>query len=127
MIIAGMLAWWYKEGWRQQVAGLSQRLSGLLDYFSFDLLFRTLFAPFRQISAGPVSGPLGVKIHAFFDRLISQLIGAMVRLFMIIFGSVAIALYGLAGGLVVVAWALVPLLPFIGLTLALAGWLPWSA
>ena len=55
------------------------KLVSVFDYFSIDLLVRTWFAPFRQISAGAVDGPIGVQIRAFFDRLISRTIGGIVR------------------------------------------------
>lgn len=95
------------------------------DFFSIDLLLATLFSPFRQISAGQVRGSLEVQLRAFFDRLISRLIGAMVRLALILAGSVSLAVT-LIGGLVVgVAWVCTPALPFVGLILMVNGWLPW--
>lgn len=97
-----------------------------MDYFSIDLLLRTLFSPFRQISAGKVRGPIGVQMRAFFDQLISRVIGGVVRLFMIIIGCLAIALQTVIGALIVVAWAFVPFLPVIGIVLFLSGWIPWT-
>lgn len=125
MFIVGMLAWWYRAGWRRQFEALSEHLHSLLDYFSFDLLLRTLFAPFRQISAGRVDGPLGVKLRAFFDGLISRAIGAMVRLTMIFVGSLVLIFYVISGGVIALLWIVVPLLPIIGLILMVSGWVPW--
>ena len=101
------------------------KLVSVFDYFSIDLLVRTWFAPFRQISAGAVDGPIGVQIRAFFDRLISRTIGSIVRSFMIIFGIVALAVTAAAGLVFIIAWALVPVLPLLGAGLAIVGWLPW--
>ena len=101
------------------------KLVSVFDYFSIDLLVRTWFAPFRQISAGAVDGPIGVQIRAFFDRLISRTIGGIVRCFMIIFGIVALAVTAVVGLVFIVAWALVPVLPLLGAGLAIVGWLPW--
>lgn len=95
------------------------------DFFSIDLLLATLFSPFRQISAGHVRGSLEVQLHAFFDRLISRLIGAMVRTALIVAGSVSLALTLVVGLLVVVIWVCVPVVPLLGLVLMAAGWLPW--
>jgi hypothetical protein len=105
---------------------LREKLMGTLDYFSIDLLLRTFFSPFRQISAGQVRGPLGVQMRAFFDRLISRMIGAMVRLTMIIVGIFAIILSTVIGGAVVVVWGIIPLLPVLGIVLFVSGWVPWS-
>lgn len=125
MFIVGLLSWWYGQGWRRQFSGLGERLSGLMDYFSLDLLVKTLFAPFRQISAGHVDGPLGVKFHAFLDRLVSRLIGAFVRLIMLVIGTVTIILYTLIGGIAAVLWVALPVLPVVGLVLFIIGWMPW--
>ncbi len=126
MFVIGILGWWYSRGWALRVAKVKDGLSGLMDYFSIDLLLKTLFSPFRQISAGKVRGPLGVQMRAFFDRLTSRMIGAMVRLTMIIVGSLALIFYGLFSLLMLIIWAVIPLLPIIGLALWLIGWVPWK-
>lgn len=126
MLIVGIISWWYGRGWGQRVVKLRDGLAGVMDYFSIDLLLKTMFSPYRQISAGRVQGPLGVQMHAFFDRLISRLIGAMIRIFMIIIGAVAIALYAVFGILALALWAIVPLMPVIGVSLFFKGWIPWS-
>lgn len=126
MVIIGMLSWWYTTGWRQRISLLKEKLASTVDYFSIDLLLRTLFSPYRQISAGKVNGPLGVQMRAFFDRLISRMIGAMIRLFMIIVGVIAIILHTFIGFVLVICWAVVPLMPLLGLLLFMSGWIPWS-
>ncbi|HEX7483556.1 MAG TPA: hypothetical protein VF281_00230 [Candidatus Saccharimonadales bacterium] len=125
MFIVGILSWWYGAGWRHRFSMLRERLATTIDYFSIDLLAGTLFSPFRQISAGHVNGSLGVKFHAFLDRLISRCIGAMVRSTMIVIGTAAIILHSLIGCATLVVWAFLPLLPLIGLYLFTIGWLPW--
>lgn len=126
MFILGTLSWWYGAGWRQRLTMLKERLANTVDYFSIDLLLRTLFLPFRQISAGHVNGPLGVKFRAFLDRIISRMIGGLIRSTMIIFGTAAIVVHSIVGGIVLVIWAFIPLLPVIGLILFTAGWMPWN-
>lgn len=126
MFILGMLSWWYGVGWRQRAVLLRERVLGTVDYFSIDLLIRTFFSPFRQISAGKVNGPLGVQLRAFSDRLISRTIGAMIRFVMIVVGSVTIVFHCIIGGLLLLVWAIVPCMPFIGLFLYVMGWIPWS-
>jgi hypothetical protein len=126
MFVVGILSWWYSAGWRQRFMMLKERLANTIDYFSIDLLAKTLFSPFRQISAGKVNGPLGVKLHAFFDRLISRMIGAMVRSTMIIVGVAAIFLYSAIGVISLLVWAFIPVFPLIGIALFAIGWMPWS-
>jgi hypothetical protein len=125
MVILGMLSWWYGTGWKLRLLRLREKVAATVDYFSIDLLLRTLFSPFRQISAGRVDGPLNIKMRAFFDRLISRMIGAMVRTFMIVVGTIAIIMHMLIGGTTLLAWAFVPLAPLIGLALFMSGWMPW--
>jgi hypothetical protein len=98
----------------------------LYDYFSFDLLLKTLFAPFRQISAGRVRGPIGVQIRAWFDKLISRIIGGVVRSMVIVIGAVAMVVAAVIGLARIVLWPIVPLLPVIGFLLATSGWVPWK-
>ena len=101
-------------------------LVAVYDYFSLDLLVRTLFSPFRQISAGKVRGPLGVQVRALLDNLISRSIGGVVRLIVLVIGSITLLLSCLVSGLVIVVWPFVPILPLIGVVLAIAGWVPWT-
>jgi hypothetical protein len=126
MFILGILSWWYGAGWRQRVTMLREKIASTMDYFSIDLLAKTLFSPFRQISAGKVQGPLGVQMRAFADRIISRVIGGMIRSFMIIIGIAAILLYSIIGGVFVILWAAVPLLPLLGIVLFASGWVPWN-
>ena len=126
MIIWGIVTWWYTDGWRQCLQRMEDRITATLDYFSFALLINTLFAPFRQISAGSVGGSFEVQMRAFLDRLISRAIGMVVRLITIAIGSVVVLINLLIAFLVLVGWAFVPLLPFIGLGLFILEWLPWS-
>ena len=126
MFIVGMFRWWYSDGWLQCVRSVQGTLLGVYDYFSIDLLLRTLFSPFRQISAGKVNGPLGVQLRAWFDQLISRTIGAFVRSVVIIIGSAALFLSVGWGLIRLIAWPLVPLLPVIGVLLAMSGWIPWK-
>jgi vacuolar-type H+-ATPase subunit I/STV1 len=126
MFIMGLLSWWYGAGWRGRAVRLREKLASSVDYFSIDLLLRTFFSPFRQISAGKVNGSLSMQLHAFVDRLISRVIGAMIRLVMIIVGLFAIFFNVVIGVVLLIVWAVMPLLPFIGVMLAVTGWMPWK-
>ena len=126
MFIVGMLSWWYSAGWLERARIIRERIGATVDYFSIMLLLKTLFAPFRQISAGKVNGPLGVKWRAFIDRTISRVIGAFIRIILIAIGCVTIALYCVIGLVTLVVWAIVPLFPFVGFLLFISGWVPVS-
>lgn len=122
----GIFSWWYGAGWKQRLVMLREHLGSTADYFSIDLLLKTLFSPYRQISAGQVRGSINVQMRAFFDRLISRIIGAIVRTFMIIFGAVTMLLQVIIGGALLMLWGIIPLLPVIGAVLFVIGWVPWK-
>lgn len=120
----GLLSWWYGAGWVAEAKRVRERIASTADYFSIDLLVKTLFSPFRQISAGKVNGPLGVKWRAFVDRLISRCIGALMRTILIVIGTVSIAVIALVGCITLVVWLIVPAMPLIGCVMMFIGWVP---
>lgn len=124
MFIVGLLGWWYGAGWRNRLRMIVERLARAYDFFSLDLLLKTLFAPFRQISAGQVKGSLSVQLRAFFDQLLSRCIGAIVRMIMLVVGAVwttTLAIIGVIEGLL---WLFVPILPIVGAVMFAIGWVP---
>lgn len=113
-MFVGFLSWWYGAGLTSRIDGAGERLARVGDFFSVGLLAATLFTPFRQLDTGRVRGPLGVQLHAALDNLISRLIGAFIRLTMIVvagFAFMAAALYGVS---VVLGWLVLPVVPLIG-------------
>lgn len=122
MIVLAIFSWWYSEGWARSVRQAGDRVEGVLDFFSVGVLLKTLFAPFRQISAGQVRGPAEAQFRAFLDRTFSRFIGAFMRGMMIIAGFLTAVFVGVVGLVQIVVWPLVPLLPLFGLLAALAGW-----
>ena len=124
LLALSLLRWWYGDGWRSRARLVAGRLEGVIDYFSVDLLIKTLFAPYRQISAGRVDGPLGVQFRAMIDKLFSRIIGAFIRLILLVVGGVTIGLTAAFGCVVLLGWSLVPLLPVVGVVLSVIGWTP---
>lgn len=113
MLIIGLLSWWYGAGWLQLMQRQAAHLNRTIDFFSITLLLKTLFSPYRQISAGSVRGAVGVQLRAWFDRQVSRIIGAFVRLTVIVFGLLATALVTISSLLVLLIWPLIPTLPVI--------------
>lgn len=124
MFLVGILSWWYGGGLMNRPKIIKQRLTSSADFFSINLMLSTLFAPFRQISAGQVSGPLNYQIRAFFDRLISRFIGAFMRFLMILAGVLSIIFQAVFGAITIIVWILLPLAPVIGLIITITGWVP---
>ncbi|MEO5948980.1 MAG: hypothetical protein ABIP74_01125 [Candidatus Saccharimonas sp.] len=125
MFIVGMFSWWYGAGWKHCVTHVRERIASLYDYFSLGLLLRTLFSPFRQISAGKVRGSISDQARAWFDRLISRCVGACVRSVVLLVGLITLAIRVLVGVLQIILWPLIPTIPVIAIVLAMMGWVPW--
>ena len=102
--------------------GLKNWFARVADFFSMDSLIRTLFKPYRQISAGTsASGALDLKFQMFIDRTISRLIGFVSRLILLLAGCVIIVVGGLLGLILTILWPVIPLLPAIGIILSVVG------
>ena len=122
MFLTDLISWWYFCGWGVFLSSLKTRLSDTVDLFSFGDMLRTLFKPYRQISAGTTaSEALDVKIRIFFDRLISRFVGLFARLTIILVGIVALLLEIIIGGILVIIWPVIPVLPVFGIVLMIMG------
>ena len=126
MFIVGLFSWWYGAGWLRCATVVRDNLLSAYDYFSLDLLLKTLFSPFRQISAGKVRGPLGVQLRAFVDNLISRVIGATIRTMVLIVGAVLLVVLSIVGLVRLIAWPLLPVVPVVSVLFTLSGWVPWT-
>lgn len=126
MIIVGMMRWWYSDGWKDQAAKARLAFLRVADYFSIGLLFRTLFAPFRQISANEAGRTLDEKMQVALDKGISRLVGFVVRSLTIIAGLIVLTGLTLVSGVRLIVWPLLPVMPAIGLVLAGTIGAPWT-
>lgn len=126
MLFVSLIRWWYGPGWLDQLRLVRERFDRTADLFSIELSFKTLFKPFRQIDADRVGkGSLSVILQAWFDRIFSRFVGSIARTFLIIIGSVAIAVEGMIGVLRLTVWPLLPCAPLFSLLFIMAGWAPW--
>lgn len=120
-LLASFISWWYGSGWKDGAQNSLGRLRRTADLFSFGLILPTLFAPFRQISAGGVRGPLGDQFRVFLDRTVSRFVGFVVRIVMLIVGCLALIVLSLGCALWLIAWPLIPLTPVALVILAIGG------
>ena len=121
MFLVGIFQWWYGSGWLRHCRRSYVGILRTANFFSIGLLFRTLFNPFRQISAGSVQGGLPEQLKAFADRSISRFIGANIRFWTIMVGMVAILIRAIWVIMSIVVWTILPATPFIGLILWIQG------
>lgn len=118
MLLADLFSWWYGAGWAHVWQYMAKRIADILEAFSVGLLLQTLFSPFRQISASKVTGPLDTAMRAWLDLQLSRLIGAMVRLVVIITGLVLALAVLVFTIIALVVWPLVPIVPIVALVIA---------
>ncbi len=127
MLMVGFLKWWYSRGWSTFAHKLLDKLHNLADFFSLGLLARTLFYPFRQISAySDENASMQARMQAFFDKLLSRTIGAIVRIGIMIAGILAIALEATLGFILFLAWPFIPLVPVATIILTIMGVALWK-
>ena len=118
MLALNLFEWWYARGWSLFIHGLFAKLRDDADFFSIGLLLRTLFQPYRQISG--IDGNT-TFFQEIIDKLVSRSIGAVVRILVIVVGSLVLLLEFIFGLLLLIVWPAVPFLPILGLVLSLSG------
>lgn len=122
MLAFSMLNWWYLQGWGIFLGKIKTSFRNTADFFSFDTLVKTLFAPFRQISAGNSGAiSLDAKMRAALDKLFSRIIGFIVRFFLLLVGGIAIIIQAVLALVMLIVWPLMPILPVIGIVLMIIG------
>lgn len=123
MAVLQMFSWWYLSGWSVFLHKIRTGLVNITDFFSMSSLLRTLFKPYRQISAETAqsNSSLDLKFRMFTDRLVSRIIGFVSRLFLLLIGTIVIIIGGLISFITLVLWPFIPLTPIAGLVLTLIG------
>lgn len=123
MLILKSFTWWYISGWSVFIGKVKNMFLSLTDFFSMNSLIRTLFKPFRQISADTASAnsSLDLKFHMFIDRLVSRIVGFFTRLILLITGCIMIILGGIISLVLIILWPFIPLVPIAGIVLTVAG------
>ncbi|MBR2709872.1 hypothetical protein IKE72_02220 [Candidatus Saccharibacteria bacterium] len=123
MILIEMVGWWYARGWGIFVRKAGGFLKSITNFFSMSSLLRTLFKPFRQISADSAGSgaSVDIKFHLFIDRLVSRVIGFFSRLILIVVGLILIVVGGLFCLVVILAWPFIPFIPVAGIVMSVMG------
>lgn len=117
----GIFRWWYGSGLIHHARHSYVGVLKVADFFSIGLLLKTLFNPFKQISANGGGNSLPEQLSAFFDRLFSRCVGGVIRFLTIIIAMVAIAFRAALMIVSLFLWVIVPLTPVLGSILWLSG------
>jgi hypothetical protein len=121
MLILGLISWWYLDGFKLFFLKLWAKLGDTADLFSIGSLLKTLFAPYRQISANASGVSIDDKFFAFIDRMVSRLVGGVARLGIITVGIIVLLIQLVGSIFSLMLWPLMPLAPILFVTLFVLG------
>lgn len=115
-ILFQWLSWHFFEASRGILKAWRNFLKFNLNYFSIPLLLKTLFSPWRRYRISYGKGfDIGRYFEAFFSNLIFRILGAIMRIFLIIIGLILEIFIILAGATVFIGWIVLPCLLILGL------------
>lgn len=110
------LSWHYSDQAKLILRAWRNFLRFNLNYFSIPLLLKTLFSHWRKYQWSYGRGfDAGRYLEAFLSNLISRILGATIRVFLIIAGILIEIFIILAGIIIFIGWLILPALLIIGL------------
>lgn len=119
-IIFSWLKWHFFEAPKSILQIWRNFLKFNFDFFSVGVLIRTLFSPWKKNQWSYGRGfDIGRYFSVLFSNLISRILGAVVRLFLIIFGLLIEIFIFLGGAFVFLFWIIMPVLLIFGFWLGL--------
>jgi len=110
--------WVYFKVPKEIIKGWRNFLLFSLHYFSMGLLLKTFFSPWRGYLWKYPRGLTWQHVEVFLSNIISRVLGAIMRTFLIIGGVIAETSIFLLGGVIFLGWLLLPVLLIIGVLLA---------
>lgn len=119
MFVSDIFGWWYGSGLKDLISRFKTIFAGTVDFFSIDILAKSLFQPFRQtLTDVRYKRTLGQKIG---DAIVSRSVGFITRFFIILIGGLLMILELMAFGLVLLLWPFVPFSPIILVMMSVLG------
>jgi ATP-dependent Clp protease ATP-binding subunit ClpC len=108
----GFFVWHYSDGLNLYLRRWYFLLAWVIHFFSIPVLFRTIFSPWKRLIDSEETP--GFSFERFFRQLtfnlISRGIGAVVRIFLLIFGLLTLVPAFLVGLIGLIAWIVFPLI-----------------
>ncbi len=114
------LSWQFFDMPKNLLVAWGNFLKFNLNYFSIPLLLKTLFSPWRKYKWSYGKGfDIGRFLEVLFSNLISRILGAIMRIFLIVFGIIAEVFIIFIGLFLFLAWLALPFISIIGLVAAI--------
>jgi len=115
-ILIQYLSWQFLDVPGNILAGWKNFLKFGINYFSIPLLVKTLFSPWHRYAwAYPRGFDIGKYLEVFISNLISRILGAIMRIFLIIAGILVEVFIIFAGIILFIGWLTLPILLLAGL------------
>jgi len=116
LILPLYIKWHLVDAPKALVVGWRNILWFTFNYFSVALLLRTLFAPWKGIRWGKKRGfHVGDLLFVFASNLISRMLGALVRIPLILVGISGMMLVFVLGIIALFVWFLLPVFILLSL------------
>lgn len=110
------IVWHYTLAWVDLSRICRDLIWFIYNFFSLSVLMKTLFSPWRRLGETyPDHFNLSEIFASFFINSFMRLIGFIIRLLLIIFGSLALFVSVLLGMVIFVIWLFLPLITIAGL------------
>jgi len=111
-VLGYYILWHYTKAWSDLFRTIGNYFWFISNFFSINLLLRTLFSPWRRLS---VSGGRGGE-ESFFGALIintiMRFVGFFARIIIIVFGVIALIITVVLSLLAILIWLLLPVVAF---------------
>jgi len=114
-IISQYLVWQFLDVPRQLFSVWRNFLLFVVNYFSLPSLLKTFFAPWKKYEWSYGQGFDAKRyLEVFFSNLMSRVLGAIVRSFIVIAGLIAAIVVILLGLIIFIGWLFLPLILLAG-------------
>jgi hypothetical protein len=114
-MIVEFLSWYLFEVPREILRGIRDFLKFGIFYFPIPFFLKTLFSHWhRYVWRYPKGFDPGKYFEVFFSNLISRIIGAIARIFLIFIGLIFEILILFFGTIVILAWFFLPIFLILG-------------
>lgn len=112
-MISDLISWYFFDVPKNIFKGWKNFLKFGLHYFSIPFLFKTLFSHWHKYFwAYPRGFDIAKIIETFLSNLISRVVGAVIRSFLILVGILFEVLIFILGLILILLWFFLPLILF---------------
>ena len=114
LVILGYLKWHYGKAIRSLCSIWKNFLYFIFDFFSVSSLFKNFFDPWKRMNdTYPKPFNLRVYFYTFIANLITRIVGAIMRLCLLIISLVCCLLFITLLPIALIVWLLLPLIVLV--------------